>query len=200
MTTEELTKQLANQAKQLELLARRKLPIKVGNLAKRQFQNNFLKGGFVNGGLKPWKKSQRQSGKGTSAGYETLLSGRNHLFSNIQYTPSDNRVKIHNDVPYAAAHNNGETLHPTVTPKMRRFAWAKFFQGAGIAKGDTKEQKKAKIAAAPKEAKTWKNLALTKKTKLSIKMPQRQFIGESKELNEAVHNLIEKEVRKITNK
>ncbi|MFR9546896.1 MAG: hypothetical protein SNJ29_15175, partial [Rikenellaceae bacterium] len=131
MTTEEVIKEIKQQAKELEALGRRGLPIKVGRLAKRHFQDNFRQGGFVHNGLQPWQRSKRQSGKGTDASRTPLMSGRKHLFSSVRYTPSDNRVKIHNNVPYAPTHNWGETVHPNVTPKMRRFAWAKFYEATG---------------------------------------------------------------------
>lgn len=184
MTTKEIVAQIAKQAKQLETLARRNLPIKVGRLAKNHYQDNFRQGGFVNGGLKPWQRSKRQSGTGTSAGYGTLMSDRRHLFNSVQYTPSDNSVRIHNDAIHAPIHNWGGTVTPTVTPKMRRFAWAKYYEATSNTS----------------EAKMWKGLALTKKTKLSIEMPQRQFIGESAELNEKVAELIKTEVSNIINK
>lgn len=214
MTTEEVIKEIKQQAKEFESLARRKLPIKVGRLAKHHYRDNFRQGGFVNGGLKPWQRSKRQSGKGADASRTPLMSGRKHLFSSVRYTPSDNRVKIHNDVPYASTHNWGETVHPNVTPKMRRFAWAKYFEAIGAPpKGISRKVaapqarkgrlKKASSIYAPsnitinQEARMWRGLALTKKKKLTIKMPQRQFIGESKELNESIRALIETEVEKI---
>ncbi len=215
MTTEEVLKEIAQQAKELEALARKRLPIKVGSLAKRHYQDNFRKGGFVNNGLQPWQRSKRQSGTGTAAGYDTLMSERKQLFKSVEYTPSDNRVKIYNNVPYAPTHNWGETVHPTVTPKMRRFAWAKYFEATDKEiSAITKSRKKVKgqaghaikskavsnIERLSSEAKMWKGLALTKKTKLSIKIPQRQFIGESKELDEKVSQLIETEVSKILHK
>ena len=37
--------------KELDTLMRRELPVKVGRMAKDHYQDNFRKGGFVNGGL-----------------------------------------------------------------------------------------------------------------------------------------------------
>ena len=49
------------------------------------------------------------------------------------------------------------------------------------------------------EALKWKRLALTKKKKLRIKIPQRQFIGESRELSEKIDRKMENEIRNILN-
>ena len=49
---------------------------------------------------------------------------------------------------YAPIHNWGGTLHPTVTPKMRRFAWAMFYRTAGIKRGASpKSRKNSKSAS-----------------------------------------------------
>ena len=43
----------------------------------------------------------------------------------------------------------------------------------------------------------WKGLALTRKKKLSIRIPQRQFIGESEELNEKIEKKITEKIFNI---
>lgn len=120
------------------------------------------------------------------------------LFGAIKYVPGDGKVKVSNGLVYAPAHNWGETLHPTVTPKMRKFAWAKYYQSGGGRKNATEGTKSAKNEE-PAEALKWKKLALTKKEKLDVKIPQRQFLGESKELTEKIADKTETEVRKILN-
>lgn len=67
--------------KELDTLMRRKLPVKVGRMAKDHYQENFRKGGFVNGGLQCWPQTKRQSSgsKSAAAGYGPLLSRRNYL-------------------------------------------------------------------------------------------------------------------------
>lgn len=191
---------LRQRQREIMQLARRRLPVIVGRMAKDHFQNNFRLGGFVNNGLSKWKDTRRQSagGMGAASRYGPLLSGRNHLFSSIKYTPSDFRVVIADEVPYAAVHNWGATLHPTVTPRMRRFAWAMFYREAGKSK-DKKKRAKAPMPDNPR-ASRWKALALTKKEKLSVNIPQRQFIGDSRELNDSVRRRIEKEIGDIFGK
>ena len=101
----------------------------------------------------------------------------------------------------------GEGGKPTVTPQMRRFAWAKYYQASGKAKkaatGKRKGKKKGSAvnneSQENQEALKWKRLALTKKKKLRIKIPQRQFIGESRELSEKIDRKMENEIRNILN-
>lgn len=175
--------------KELHDLIQRKMPVLAGNIAKRHIEDDFRKGGFTNNGFHKWKETRRQRSGGTGAGsqYGTLLSGRNHLAGSIDFTPGDGRVTVFTRVPYAAIHNRGGVTHPTVTPKMRRFAWAQHYREAG------QDKKKDTF---------WKRLALTKKTKLNVTIPQRQFMPEDKagpELRKKIDDKLEQEVRKIMN-
>lgn len=122
-----------------------------------------------------------------------------HLFSSIKYTPSDYRVLVANDLLYAPIHNWGGTLHPTVTPKMRRFAWAMFYRTAGIKRGASKKnrKKRAEEASNNEEANKWRALALTRKKKLKVRIPQRQFLGESRELEDSIRERTKQEIIKI---
>lgn len=200
MDIKELNRKIKAKEKELLDLVRRKMPVHAGRLAKDHYQDNFRQGGFVNGGLHRWPKSRRLSsgGKDAASNYGTLLSSRNMLFGAIKYVPGDGQVKVSNGLVYAPTHNWGGTLHPTVTPRMRKFAWAKYYQAGGGQKKAAEGTKSTKKED-PKEAVMWKKLALTKKEKLNVKIPQRQFLGESKELNEKIANKAEEEIRKILN-
>ena len=65
----------------------------------------------------------------------------------IQAETAPGQVTIENPVPYAAIHNDGGdiTTHPTVTERMRKYAWHMVYSLAGI-KG------KGKL---PKELPAW---------------------------------------------
>lgn len=215
MTIEEFNKYAATKIKEFETLANTTLPIKVGAMAQRHFEDNFYKGGFVNDGLKPWQRSKRQAGDSAYAKRGTLIGSANaSLMGGIQYVQNGNKVTVFNKVLYAPTHNWGETIHPRVTPKMRRFAWAKYFQATGappkgisrnvaakkpVKKGRKKFSLKTADLKLNREALMWKGLALTKKEKLSIKMPQRQFLGESKELNDKIREKLQTELEKVLN-
>lgn len=171
----------------LDSMMRRKMPVMVGRMAKDHFQDNFRQGGFVNGGLHPWPKAKRLSSGGSDAAsnYGTLLSGRKHLFKSVGYTPADYRVRVFNEEVYAPVHNWGGEIDVTVTDRMRRFAWARFYKASGKRKKTgTGQKKRVKRRSKPKElnpqAQFWRNMALTPKKKLHIRIPQRQFMGEAK--------------------
>jgi Phage virion morphogenesis family. len=162
-------------------------------MAKDHYQDNFRKGGFVNRGLQKWPTTRRQQSGSTSAAasYGPLLSGHNHLFGSIKYVPGDYRVTVSNDLPYADIHNQGGTVSPTVTPKMRRFAWYMYYKVSGRNSKGQKGKKKSQTQA---QAEFWRNLALTRKQKLAVKIPKRQFIGESAELTQHINEKIKQEI------
>ena len=162
--------------KELNDLARRKMPVIVGQMAKSHFQENFRKSGFVNNGLNQWKPSKRLSnpGKSAASNYKTLTSGRNHLLSSIKYIPGDARVTIRNDVEYASIHNEGGTINMPARKQVIHFNKKGKFSKLTLAHYAQKANRKA----------------------YSITMPKRQFIGESKELNEKIAARWEQEIEK----
>lgn len=209
MDIKEFSNQIKAKRKELDELMKRKMPVLAGRMAKDHYQDNFRKSGFVNNGLHPWKKAKRLSsgGKDAASQYGTLLSSRNHMFSSIKYVPGDYRVKVSDELIYAPVHNWGGTVHPTITAQMRCFAWAKYYEATGKAQKAAKGKKKGKKRDSKgkekeqenPEASRWKGLALTKKKTLRIKIPKRQFIGESQELSDKITEKTENEIRNILN-
>ena len=199
MDIKDFSELIKSQSRELDKLMRRQLPIKVGRMAKDHYQENFRQGGFVNGGLQKWPVTKRQLSGSTRApaSYGPLLSGRNHLFSSIKYVPGDYRVMVSNDLPYAAIHNQGGTISTTVTPKMRRFAWYMYYNTSGSSPKGQKVKKKSPAQSASPQAEFWRNLALTRKQKLTVKIPKRQFIGKSEELTKSINEKIEQEITNV---
>ena len=188
MDIKDFARQVKAKRGELDTLMRRNLPVIAGRMAKDHFQDNFRKGGFVNNGLEKWKPTRRQGVAAGAAGkYGPLLSSRDNLYRSLVYRPSVRKVTISTPVSYAAVHNDGGTVHPTVTPKMRKFAWRKYYEAGG---GNSGQED-------PPQATPWKQLALTKKQKLSINIPQRKFIGASAELEKKINRLLQSHVDKI---
>lgn len=195
MTPQQFTALAKAKEKKIHDAIHRRLPVKIGRMALDHFKNNFRQGGFVDGGLHPWPVTRRQqlsAGSGSAAAnYGPLMSARKNLYGSIRYVPGDAQVVVGTTVHYAAVHNQGATItsHPTVTPKMRKFAWRQFFAAGG-----------GSDAASP-EADKWKAIAL-KKGKLTVtsRIPKRQFIGSSQELSKNVTQKIEQEIKDILNR
>lgn len=190
MDPKEFSKLTQKFSRELETFVRRTAPVIVGRLAENHFRDNFRQGGFVDRELRPWPRTRRQqSGAGTAESrYGPLLSSREHLMLSVEHTTYDYGALVYNRVPYAPIHNWGGTTHPTVTPRMRRYAWWRYYAAGGGKKNGTGK------TAGGEEAEQWKRLALTKKKKLTVRIPQRQFLGASARLEETIRKELENEL------
>lgn len=194
MNAKQIADIIARAPKQVERAMRDEIPRKAAIIAKNHFRQNFRDGGFTDDGLHAWKKTRRQE---AGSPYKPLTSERNHLMNSVDAVPAPGQVTVVNPVPYARIHNEGGTIHtnPTVTPKMRKMAWAKAYSIAGVSKGDKLPKD------LPEEARKWRALALTRNEKLNIKikMPRRQFIGDSKELRIKINQIVINKLNEIKN-
>ena len=190
MDPKEFSKLTQKFSRELETFVRRTAPVIVGRLAENHFRDNFRQGGFVDREPRPWPRTRRQqSGAGTAESrYGPLLSSREHLMLSVEHTTYDYGALVYNRVPYAPIHNWGGTTHPTVTPRMRRYAWWRYYAAGGGKKNGTGK------TAGGEEAEQWKRLALTKKKKLTVRIPQRQFLGTSARLEETIRKELENEL------
>lgn len=210
MDIKQFKKDLKSKELATDKFLRKDAPRIIGRLAENHYRNNFRKGGFVDRTLEPWKITKRQQVGNLSADskYGPLLSSRKHLMKATVYDTSDYRARVLNDAEYAAIHNEGGEVHPTVTPQMRRYAWYRYFKSSGGAKFPRKQKrvrtlvKKFDFANSDinNDALKWKRLALTKKAKLDITIPQRRFIGPSAALNDKMRERITNELTKIIGK
>jgi phage gpG-like protein len=135
-----------------------KAPRVIGVMGVNHFKQSFQMQRFNDVGSQPWQPTA--SGKTSN-----ILIGKQSgaLRNSLQTEQADlAMIRWAAKRPYAKLHNEGGTVHPRVTPQMRKFAWAKYYE----ARNTTEKNK-------------WRGLALTKKDKLTIRIPQRQFIGRS---------------------
>lgn len=165
--------------KELARIYTRVLPVKVGKEVVSSVRQNFRSGGFYGAN---WQRTKRQEVpfRGATGRYGPLLSKTTHLMSGTDYIPGAGKVTIRNTVPYAGYHNEGATNK--VTPKMKKFFWAKYYETTGIKKDDSKENRRRKRMKAPAEAGFWQAMAL-KKVGKTIKLPKRQFLGASPQVD-----------------
>ena len=180
---------------ELKRLQERVLPVKVGREVTESVRENFRKGGFYG---KTWKSPYRRTlgFSGAGGSYGTLLSGTNHLMSSTDYVPGRGNVTIRNTADYAQVHNDGAEIG--VTPKMKRFFWAKYYEAKGrdmpLASGRHSNSRKAQDLNG--EAAFWQRMAL-KKPGSRIGIPKRHFIGPSPQVDRIVKGIIDKELNKI---
>ena len=169
-------------AKQLVKLLR-SFPITAGNLAINHFKDSFKDAAWEG---KAWEKRKPNPFE-SNAGSRALLVQSRALYRSIRRVEAGaGFVKIATDVPYAQIHNEGGTIVQTPTWKQRMFfshASDKFFASKNTALGN-------------------QFAAMSTAKRLVIKIPKRQFMGNSEALNAKIekrliqdfHDIVESSV------
>ena len=97
----------------------------------------------------------------------SLMWREGHLVDSLLFRPERGVVTVESSKPYAAIHNSGGRI--AITPKMRKYFWAKYY-----------ETKKPH----------WLALAVTKKRHITI--PKRQFVGTTAQTNKSLQQQFDK--------
>jgi len=132
------------------------------------FDKNFERKGFFS---QPWQPRKKE-GRGSLM----LVTGK--LRRSISARVEGDKIIFSSDMPYATAHNEGETIQ--MKPRKQVIHFDK--------KGKFAKSKKAHYAQK------------TNRGAYEINMPKRQFIGDAPEVQQAVKNVIAgnmKEIEKI---
>ena len=146
--------------------------------ARGRWDGNESDISILSSGSQKWKalaSSTKEKYQRLGWELEPTLNRTKGLMSTIEVRPQGkSSVVISANSPYAAIHQFGGTIKPTIpiTPKMRKFFWAKFYE-TGID--------------------SWKGIALTKKKELKpvIQIPARPFITLTEEdLDEILETII----------
>ena len=133
------------------------LPKKAGEKALQFFLASFIKQGFTDTSFIPWvKRKDDLTHKLLNQSYALKASGK---IDKADLTEVN--ISFGEGLNYAAIHNEGGTITVKVSAKMKRFFWYMYKK--------TQNEK-------------WKWMALTKNETLTIKIPKRQYIGESETL------------------
>jgi phage gpG-like protein len=151
-----------------------------------EFDKNFERKAFFND---KWQDRQR-NGKGSLL----LVSGK--LRRSIRSKIEGESIIFSSSEPYAKIHNEGGEI--TVTPKMKKYFWAKYCELSGkvkYKKDGTKSQ--SKRASSISDLALWYKSMALKKTGSKIKIPKRQFIGFSNETNKIIEKVLNNDLKEI---
>lgn len=155
-----------------------------------EFDRNFERQGFFNEAWERRKSPVRPGG--------TILVDTGTLRRSVRSRITGDGITFYTDLPYADIHNEGGEIK--VTPKMKRFFWAKHYEATGAfgRKKDGTKRNDKRNRRLSTEAEFWKFLAL-KKAGTTIKIPRRQFLGNSPEVEEIVRKIIEEDIENYFN-
>lgn len=152
-----------------------------------EFDKNFERKAFFDKG---WKDTKHNVARGT------LMMRTGGLRGSIRGDIKDGGLHYSSSVPYAAIHNEGGVL--TVTANMKKFFWAMYYKASGAitTKKDGSASKSKRNATLTEEAAYWKSLALMKVGD-KITVPQRQFIGHHPQVDAAIHQVCDDNVKEF---
>ena len=157
-----------------------------------EFDRNFERQAFFSHAWERRKSPTRPGGH--------ILVDTGQLRRSIQSKTDDNSVTFSSTLPYAAIHNDGGEI--TVTAKMKKFFWYKYNAAVGSfgRKKDGSRRNDKRTLQLSSEAEFWKAMALMKVGQ-KIKIPQRQFLGVSTEVEKLVQDIVEENLEDyFTNK
>jgi hypothetical protein len=159
-------------------------PTIIGVALMKHYQERFRTSSWEGKGW-PLRKS--------GADGRALLIKSSHLVRGFGFAPSPDRVYVYNELPYAKAHNEGETIKQTPTPKQRGYFWARYSELHAPYKKNNIPYDDIPLNVR-NEMGMWKGLALA--NILTIHMPKRQFMDiPGQELAPASKEAITKELK-----
>ena len=155
-----------------------------------EFDRNFERQGFFS------EKWQRRKSPTRPGGAILVDTGK--LRRSIKSSSTSDSIVFSSDLPYASIHNEGGEIR--VTRKMKAYFWHKYYEATGSfgRKKNGESRKDKRTVQLSTEAGFWKLLALMKEGS-SIKIPKRQFLGASPEVERAVRDIIEENLGEYFN-
>lgn len=155
-----------------------------------EFDRNFERQAFFS---EAWARRKSPTRPGGS-----ILIDTGNLRKSIGSRTTENSIVFYTTLPYAAIHNDGGEIK--VTKKMKRYFWHKYYEAAGSfgRRKDGTPRKDQRTVQLTAEAEFWKFMALKKEGSV-IKIPRRQFLGTSPEVEQAVREIIEENITEYFN-
>jgi phage gpG-like protein len=158
--------------RKLEALSKtyRNLPAEIATIAVNFSKERFVDQAWLDETKKPWepRKRPRRGKTGKITNSQTLLVKTGRLKRSVRkISATEDKIIIRTGVPYAQIHNEGGTVTTTATVKTHEV------------KEHTRNRKgrKEKVKAHTIKA---------HQRKMNTKIPQRQFIGNSKALQDKI--------------
>lgn len=146
------------------------------------FDRNFATESFFGSAWERRHSPLRQGGH--------LLVDTGHLRQSITSRISGRSIVFESSLPYSAIHNEGGEI--VVTERMKRYFWHRYYAARGSfgRRKDGSARKDKRTLRLTTEAEFWKCMALMKTGK-TIRIPRRQFMGRSPEVERAVREIME---------
>lgn len=155
-----------------------------------EFDRNFERQAFFSEAWQRRKSPTRPGGH--------ILVDTGGLRRSVTSYTTENSTVFRSEHPAAAIHNEGGEIK--VTARMKKFFWHKYYDATGSfgRKKDGSRRNDKRTVQLSTEAEFWKFMALMKEG-ATIKIPRRQFIGVSPEVEKTVNEIIEENLNEYFN-
>lgn len=155
-----------------------------------EFDENFERQAFFSQAWARRRSPIRQDGH--------ILVDSGELRRSIKSRVTESSITFYSDLPYAPIHNDGGEI--VVTARMKRYFWYKHYTATGSfgrkkSGGLRNDRRNRQLGD---EADFWKAMALMK-VGSTIKIPKRQFLGNSPEVEAAVREIVEENLNEYMN-
>jgi phage gpG-like protein len=155
-----------------------------------EFDKNFERQAFF---TEQWARRKSPTRQGGSTLIDT-----GQLRRSVKSRISGSSIVFQSDLPYASIHNDGGEIK--VTEKMKKYFWYRYYDCTGSfgRRKDGSLRKDKRTVQLSTEAEFWKFMALMKVGR-TIKIPKRQFLGVSPEVEKSVREIIEENITEYLN-
>ena len=171
------------QMKAAVLKAQKQLLVIAGQESVNFFKRRFAEGGWIDGGFEAWQKRKNDKRKG---GALMVQTGKLRNSIHVKQRGADYLI-IGTDMPYARIHNEGYDGNEQVKAHSRK-TFKQLMVKATSLKSRKTSSRSVRIHTGTGEVK-----AFTR----HMKMPQREYIGQSSLLNRRVEMIFKYELDKI---
>ena len=185
MTPGEFAELIRRRSAEIERAYADRWPRMMRKEATEHFRDGFRNGGFVDTSFERWDATRRQTVpfNGAEGKYSPLNSRTGDLMHSIDGRTEPGAVVMFSTSGHAKFHNEG--AEATVTPRMRGYFWARH------------SESKQRYGKENAETRFWKNMALTRKSR--IRIPKRRFMGRSEALMKRIYDVILKDLKRLLN-
>lgn len=165
-----------------------------------EFSKNFERQAFFS---EAWQRR-----KSPIRANKTLLVQSGALRRSIKGEADESGVTFSSDLPYAAIHNNGGEIR--VTPRMKKFFRAKFYEAAHYKRSNSANGKRKQLTdggfyalmqkqkGLSPEAQFYGAMALMKVGSV-VRIPKRRFLGVSPEVEKIVREVVKEGLKEAEN-
>ena len=183
---DDINKELKRKIREVDRWVRNDLPRQVGKTAVDHFRENFVREGFMDGGVKKWKEVKRRMPSSGWYGFEYKGEKRSsYAFSRNKKTGKTRKAKSQKRLNFSKAATLRKILNGRTHDLQDSLRYLPTSQGVEI----LSDKPYAEVQNNGGNIRVF--------GKHTAKLPARPFVGHSRELDETIEKIIEEGLKRI---